>query len=286
MRDDCESHLSFSLFNGTSVFWFFLVFFSERQVVFVEQKTVHSTSTIWSQRSSHQVTSRILCGWRVLASCPKGLREATMSLTHSLLVQFHRKWLKPAIFYVSLLMISFQVGNSDSHVGLNPHLTNKLSQAVVGRFLVQWDQIDPYLLITHKDDPEKIVFQTSSSWPFITIGYATDANPPIVDGNYKVNEWTLYETPYQSIKKVTVSDHEMTIAGDVWGMVTLAAYDLRFYVPRNEAGDYLHNQLAFNLTVHTPQQGTFNRVFLNYWCDQQEHFYGFGVQVRNLIYVY
>jgi hypothetical protein len=96
----------------------------------------------------------------------------------------------------------------------------------------------------------------------------------------KVNEWTLFETPYQSIKKVRMeSNKEFVIAGEVWGLVTLASYEMRFYVPSNEKGELLPAQLAFEVKV-TSQQGAFNRVFLNYWCDAEENFYGFGTQVR------
>lgn len=40
----------------------------------------------------------------------------------------------------------------------------------------------------------------------------------------------------------------------------------------------LSSQLAFEINV-IPVQGTFNRVFLNYWSDSNEKFYGFGSQV-------
>lgn len=174
------------------------------------------------------------------------------------------------------------------------HYQDRLSEAKVGKFRIQWDQTEPYLLIHHSENPNHILFQTSPSWPFITIGYATDSKPPIVDGNFKVDEWTLFETPYQSIKKVLIHENEIVISGDLWGMVTLAHYSLRFYIPSTniecaekyprskEAQDcqLLDNQLAFNLTVDV-QQGTVNRVFLNYNCDAKEKFFGFGVQVCN-----
>lgn len=157
------------------------------------------------------------------------------------------------------------------------HMRDKLSEAHIGDFKISWDQNDPYILITNIHEPEKVLFQTLPSWAFITIGYAMDSNPPIVDGNYKVNEWTLYETPNQNIKKVTLLENEFIISGDIWGVVTMASYTLRFNIPTDENQHSLPNQLAFNLTVDL-QQGTFNRLFLNYWCDLDEQFYGFGVQ--------
>ena len=76
----------------------------------------------------------------------------------------------------------------------DPYLSNdrKLSQATVGPFLISYDQVDPYIHIIHEDDPSRWLLRSLPSWPFITVGYATDSMPPIVDGNFKVNEWTLF----------------------------------------------------------------------------------------------
>lgn len=157
--------------------------------------------------------------------------------------------------------------------------SRKLSSSKVGPFTVFYNPLDPYLLITHDKEPERALFRTLHSTPFITIGYATESSPPIVDGNYKINEWTLFETPYQSINAIQrLSDHDFVIQGDIWGVVTKATYRLHFYQPRDEEGMFLVNQLAYNLSVDITL-GTFNRVFLNYWCDPKESFHGFGVQV-------
>jgi hypothetical protein len=156
---------------------------------------------------------------------------------------------------------------------------SKLSQTTIGQFNLLWDQNEPYLHLSHQLNPNKTIFQTLPSWPFITVGYATDSVPPIVDGNYKVDEWTLFETPYQSIQKITpISTHSLTIIGDLWGLVTHATYSMNMYIPKDSTGKYLESQIEFNITVKSAQ-GSFNRVFLNYWCDPKETFHGFGVQV-------
>jgi hypothetical protein len=155
---------------------------------------------------------------------------------------------------------------------------NHLSSVRVGSFNIKFSQTEPYLLITHIRDPEKKVFQTLPSWPFLTIGYATNTNPPIVDGNAKIDEWTLFETPYQNIKKVTHVDDIFILEGELWGMVTLAKYTLKFFIPTDTNNELLSNQLAFDVQIQV-EQGTFNRLFLNYYCDSKERFFGFGVQV-------
>ena len=178
----------------------------------------------------------------------------------------------------------------------DPYLSNdkQLSQATMGPFLISYDLVDPYIHIIHKDDPSRWLLRSLPSWPFITVGYATDSKPPIVDGNFKVNEWTLFgklifsistfqllsnclyifpcvETPYQSITNVITTPSNFTLQGYVWGAVTKASYEMSFYY---EAGS---NQLQFSIKTDAIQ-GTFNRLFLNYWCDPTEDFYGFGVQ--------
>jgi alpha-glucosidase len=154
----------------------------------------------------------------------------------------------------------------------------RLSSVSVGHFTLFWDAENPYVMLTNRRDPGKVVFQTIPSQSFITVGFATDSRAPIVDGNYKVDEWTLFETPYQSIKKVEVRGHEdVVLSGEVWGMVTKATYEMRFFQPHDDDGHELTNQLSFEVHA-TPVHGTFNRLFLNYWCNATEDFYGFGTQ--------
>jgi hypothetical protein len=62
---------------------------------------------------------------------------------------------------------------------------DELSVTQIGNFRISWDTSDPYLQIHHASDRSKVLFQTLRSWPFITVGFATDTKPPIVDGNYK-----------------------------------------------------------------------------------------------------
>ena len=69
----------------------------------------------------------------------------------------------------------------------------RLSSAKIGEFLLFWDSVDPYFYAIHSDEPEKVVFQTIPSQSFITVGYATDSRPPIVDGNYKVRYTRSHE---------------------------------------------------------------------------------------------
>ena len=161
--------------------------------------------------------------------------------------------------------------------------TTKLSSAHLGKFIIKWNLENPFIQIVHSSFPSEIVFQSLPNWPFLSVGYATETRIPLVEGNSRINmdghEWTLYETPYQNIKTVSVpSDREIVFSGDVWGAVTIGAYELRFFTPMDANGKYLESQISFD--VHfSAEQASFNRVFFNYWCNPGENFFGFGTQV-------
>lgn len=159
------------------------------------------------------------------------------------MVMFFRKVIAfLALQYVIETSISFQFNRYEEQI-------DKLSSIYVGNFQINWDSSDPYLLIKHKSDLRKVLFQTLPSHPFISVGYATSDSRPIVDGNYKLNEWTLFETPYQSIQNVMLdsTNQSFTIAGEVWGLVTRASYEMKFSIPTDEDNNLLNSQLYFEV---------------------------------------
>lgn len=76
----------------------------------------------------------------------------------------------------------------------------------------------------------------------------------------------------ESIKSVAIHADKITFRGEIWGMVTQAHYTMTFSI--DETAPTL---LRFNVNT-TAVVGSFNRVFLNYWCDSKELIYGLGVQ--------
>lgn len=69
-----------------------------------------------------------------------------------------------------------------------------------------------------------------------------------------------------------ISDTEITMKGELWGMVTLVQYNLTLSFSKE-------NPTLLHFEVNTiAAMGSFNRIFLNYWCNTDELFYGFGVQ--------
>lgn len=162
----------------------------------------------------------------------------------------------------------------------------------INSFHIHWDiektyfEIFKLIDINETQKKKKILFRTLENWPFLTVGYATTyrSGGPILDGNYKSNEWTLFETPYQSMKSTYFDEKNSTfiISGDVWGFVTYASYELSIFIPRdNSNNQLLIHQLELNIKIK-PIQGRINRLFLNYWCHAKESFYGFGTQFTHL----
>lgn len=131
-----------------------------------------------------------------------------------------------------------------------------------------------------------ILFKTHENRPFITVGYAFHMEKlGNHRGNFNIKEWMLFQTSYQTITSATQPSHnEIVIIGEVFGSFLRASYSLRFFIPEQvsntnskTSASYLTKQIAFDLHVRA-KRGQFNRIFLNYWCDIQERFYGFGVQ--------
>ena len=159
-----------------------------------------------------------------------------------------------------------------------------LSFARLGPFGISWDAEEPFVAVTSPEG--RLLFRTLRHWPFLTVGYAACSRPPIESGNFKVNEWVLYETPYrafipslslvmidlESIRSVTILEDSMIFRGELWGLVTLVRYSLVFSLDRDRP------QLLRFLVDTEPVIGSFNRIFLNYWCETEELFFGLGVQ--------
>lgn len=151
---------------------------------------------------------------------------------------------------ISLLVVFYYINIIYTHANTynGEDELKVLSSIQLGKFHINWDMNEPYLLIKNYYT-NKILFRTLENWPFITAGYAASirSENPIVDGNFKADTWTLYETFSQTIiktelLKVPNRDHDnqtipneytevFVISGHVSGAVTLASYEMRFHIP-------------------------------------------------------
>lgn len=204
------------------------------------------------------------------------------------------------IAWISSVLIKCQGSSSISNPEDSPM---SLSSVVLGRFRIKWDTTHPFLMVTTRvvtgdqQYKEKVLFKTLETLPFLTVGYAVNLwnSNPIIDGNYRSNQWTLFETPYQNILSTELIEdssdacvrghscrpYEFIIKGEVWGLVTSAMYEITLSIPSTTSDigidTLLNDQLQLNVKVF-PTSGRVNRLYLNYWCDPKEKFYGFGTQ--------
>lgn len=151
---------------------------------------------------------------------------------------------------------------------LSDDVDSKYHSERIGKYQIQWNSGQPHLEIhsidcrtpskdkTNEKCRKKLLFRTLEHWPFLTVGYAASFRHggPIVDGNYKPDEWTLFETPYQSIISSDrlydsiLHEESLILGGEVWGLVTRASYEIIFSLPRDEA-KILPNQLQIHIKV-------------------------------------
>jgi hypothetical protein len=141
---------------------------------------------------------------------------------------------------------------------------------------------------------EKIVFQTMSS-NFLRFGNSSVKNPPIVNGNYQLEEEILWISTLQTIEKVEMvttqqdlvdettevkEDQEMLqITGKLFLDDLLEVEYLLSFTLSTEST----NQLSFlaKLTSPTTLSSDFNRLYLSYQTNSEETFHGFGESFTN-----
>lgn len=138
-------------------------------------------------------------------------------------------------------------------------LKDPMNIASIGDFQILWDDMNPYIEVftLSKDNTKKTLFKSLENWPFLTVGYAASFRQggPIVDGNYKPDEWTLFETPYQSIilsEEIVSKSGEvekLVFTGELWGMVTIAKYQMTLSIPRGNSNQLIDSQLDIDIKV-------------------------------------
>ena len=143
----------------------------------------------------------------------------------------------------------------------------------IGQFSV--DRIGNHIRVNHVSDFTKIVWQTSDEVsPFLKAGYAVVQKPPILDGNFQMEEEITYTTTWQSIEtaNIDVNETSLVIAGTIGcdTMDTIFSYTFRMSI-----SDVSPQYLIFDAHLSSPTTAV-NRLFLSYWSDGVETFHGFG----------
>jgi hypothetical protein len=164
-------------------------------------------------------------------------------------------------------------------------------------FLVRWDdsaadlRSSHALKITRIDSSNQVspsvVWETYNKHPFLRLGNASLPRPPILDGNYQLEEEVEFLSDVNTIDAVAINadDHSLEFTGRLLSVrddsnhaelvaryllkFTLQSDNIQFTVgvtPLKER--FLTNDGKISLT--NP------RTFLTYACEKDENFYGFG----------
>lgn len=162
----------------------------------------------------------------------------------------------------------------------------------INDFLIEINNQNNEIIISKND---KLIFQTYSS-AFIRYGNATVKNPPIVNGNYQLQEEILWISSQQSINNIVMDNEnlKLTISGQLFSStlndneseeasipspstVPQVDYTLIFFLSTES-----DNQLSFILSIPTPSlSNEYNRLFLLYTTSAEETFHGFGESFTN-----
>ena len=142
----------------------------------------------------------------------------------------------------------------------------------VGRFSVTVEQAEggpPELRITHRDRPEKVLWESVPGEGFAAAAIGEET---ITDhrGSFTIEDTIHLLCEEQSLESVTASGDDLRVAGRLSGGGRSVGYVLRL----TAASD---NQLAFRLEL-VDAPAAFNRVFLRYASSPDERFFGFGEQ--------
>jgi len=140
----------------------------------------------------------------------------------------------------------------------------------------------PQLQITRKSATHNNnlpIWSTVKDYPFLRLGDATMSRPPILNGNYQLDETTRYLSDTVTVDTIFEEEtyHKVVIYGQLLAadMELIAHYTLTFQVT-NLASE----QIQFNVDIRPTDDCTTSiqnaRSFLTYATEPDENFYGFG----------
>lgn len=130
------------------------------------------------------------------------------------------------------------------------------------------------LKITHRSEPDRVLWESISGAPFITAGkgQADIREHGQPEGSFDIRDQTLKRCDHQTVTEVKRQGDSLMIGGSLSGRGCETGYRLTL----EEAGD---NQLRFQIRLGAPGPDDLNRISLRYASTKDEHFFGFGQQL-------
>lgn len=123
------------------------------------------------------------------------------------------------------------------------------------------------------------IWSTVKDYPFLRLGDATMSRPPILNGNYQLDETTKYLSDSITVDTIfkEEADHKVVIYGQLLAadMELIAHYTMTFQVT-----NLASQQIQFDVDIRPTDDCTTSiqnaRTFLTYATESDENFYGFG----------
>jgi alpha-glucosidase len=120
-----------------------------------------------------------------------------------------------------------------------------------------------------------IIWRSLSNQPFLYLKNNSLSNhPPILNGNYQIEELTTSLSDLISIDDVTQTDNILNI----FGYLSSSYNDNRISYNMSLTGTN-DNQIKLSISLNSYNQS--DVMYLSYYCEQDEQFFGFGEQYSN-----
>ncbi len=140
----------------------------------------------------------------------------------------------------------------------------------MGDFVLSWEPLQGGILtVTHRAEPARVIWSTVRGLNFVG---AAQGREHIREsrGAYTVRDALKVLCNKQTIEELRQVDGQVIVSGTL--QCSRASRRVKYTLVFQEQ---LPNQLAFKLVLADP---SYNRTYLTYATDREEHFFGFGVQ--------
>ena len=196
-----------------------------------------------------------------------------------------------------LILICFCYSNEDERHGKSFKVNKDASTYKLGRFLLSVCQHDknPYLEV-YKDDisfiskneyilDNNIIWKSVKDKPFVRLGQGNVTHPPIVNGNYQLEELTSFITDSVSIDSIDVFPSYISIFGRLFNEISNIQYKYCFIFSLSDNDGKDSSSLQFNIKIiEYPDKSILNtitsslspRIFFYASSTVDESFHGFG----------
>lgn len=152
----------------------------------------------------------------------------------------------------------------------------------IGEFSLSVQPAELAVSVWHRQDPQRVLWRTlAARKPFLAFGNASVPHPPIVDGNFQMEETVTFRTSSQSIDALIfdAAVETLTLSGLLDGRVPYSLTLSRSEISPNQL--HFVAEALWSDPDNAKDDGVTDRLFLTYWTEHGETFHGFGESFTN-----